>query len=150
MRTSSGRWARKGGASSRLGYSASVRRWFRRPFLQSDLISDDEFTTKWDTAVLVESALSNTPQIGRLPLRIFAVSLLLHTSIFPLCGTSNRPCRTIRRPLSHARTLEGKTHQAVSIRHRSRHEGPRQAVTQVRESPGGQRWLMLNGVNPVS
>jgi hypothetical protein len=96
-------------------------------------------------------ALYNGYEIGKLPLRTFSTFLLEHVNILlPLCGTSIRPCHAVLRPLSHARMLEGRRHQAVSVGHRGRHERPCQALTQVRESPDGQRWLMVYGASPMS
>jgi hypothetical protein len=93
--------------------------------------------TKWNTAVGDTSlskyslpsfgfeALYNDELVGKLPLLTFSVFLPEHVNILlPLCRTSNRPCRAVRRPLSHARTLEGRTHQAVFVGDRGRHERP--------------------------
>jgi hypothetical protein len=70
-------------------------------------------------------ALYNGHEIGKPPLLTFSIFLLEHVHILlPMCGASNRPCHAVRRPLSHARTLEGRIHQAVSVGHRGGHERP--------------------------
>jgi hypothetical protein len=93
----------------------------------------------------------NGHEIGKLPLRTFSTFLLEHVNILlPPCRTSIRPRHAVRGPLSHARTLEGRIHRAVSVGHRGRHERPHQALTQVCESPDGQRWLMVYGASPWS
>jgi hypothetical protein len=67
----------------------------------------------------------NGHEIGNLPLRTFSIFLLEHVNILlPLCGTPNRPGHAVRRPLSQARTLEGRTYQAISVGHRGRLERP--------------------------
>jgi hypothetical protein len=98
-------------------------------YLQSDPISEDEFMTKWNPAIPVvdDTFISNTS------LKLLTVSISIHfpprtrysNILLLLCGTSNRPCHApVRRPLSHARALEGRTYQAVSVGHRGRHERP--------------------------
>src|ERR1700733_1265606 len=88
-------------------------------------------------------ALNNGTKIGKLPLLTFSIFLLEHVNILlPLCGTSDRPCHAVRGPLSHARTLEGRRHQAISVGYRGRLERPCQHFTQVCESPDGQKWLL--------
>jgi hypothetical protein len=96
-------------------------------YLQSEPISEDEFMTKWNTAVRVgDTFISNTSlnlltvsfpfpsfgfgtvysghETGKLPLRTFSIYVLDHINILlPLCGTSNRP-------LSYRRMLEGRIH----------------------------------------
>ena len=102
--------------------------------------------TKWNTAigdtfisntslklltVSIPSPLSApelfiTDEIGQLPLLTFSIYLLVleHVNIILLMRNFQSTFHAVRGPLSHTRTLEGRTHQAVSVGHCCRHERP--------------------------
>jgi len=121
--------------------------WLALNFLQSDPISEDEFMTKWDT-VVGDTFISNT-SLKLLIVYMYSLPLFGFGALYD-GRTSNRPCHAVHGPLSQSRTLEGRTHRAVSVGHRGRHESRRQALTGVCESPDGQIWLMVCGTNLMS
>ena len=88
--------------------------------------------------------------LGELPLCTFSNFFKHDVILLPLRRTSIRPRHAFLRPVSHTRTLEGRRHRAVSVRHCCRQEGPRQALTQIRESSDGQRWFMVYGTCSMS
>ena len=75
------------------------------------------------------SALEPLYQLTReITLRILSIFLLEHITVmsyFPCVELPTDPAmRFCRGSLSHARTLEGRAHQAVSVGHRGGHERP--------------------------
>jgi hypothetical protein len=118
-----------------------VSRWYLL-HLQCDPTSEGGVHDKVECFGTLYSIIAND-ETRELTLRTFSIFLLkLVNILLPLSGTSNRPCRAVRGSRTSSSFLHANVGKSTHIKlylsdsgHRNRHEGPRQAVTQVCESP---------------